>query len=71
MTRSKLQRLIDRVPDSVLEGSGVEIDFGGNDLRELSEVVLALANTLSGVSREWMARQGLSWPEPTETRSWE
>jgi hypothetical protein len=71
MTKSELRLLVDRLPESVFEGSHEQLDASGGDLRALSRVVIALANRLEVVTQEWMAGQGFTRHEDGETGWWE
>lgn len=58
MTRRELQQLVDRLPESVLDGNRGRLIVSHEDLQELNQVMIALANMLGALTQEWMTREG-------------
>jgi hypothetical protein len=56
MTRAELQRLVDRLPESVLDGKA-QLEVTADDLQALNDVVIELANKLGALTQEWMDHQ--------------
>jgi hypothetical protein len=61
MTRSELRQLVDRLPESVLDGHERRLDVGPDDLQALNDVVIELAFRLGDLTREWMERERRRW----------
>jgi hypothetical protein len=56
MTKSELQQLIDRIPETVLGDGSRQLVVSADDLGELTAVLIELANVTGELTREWMAR---------------
>lgn len=56
MTREELHALVDGLPEIALDDESRQLVLGYDDLQELARAVVALADRLGELTREWMAR---------------
>lgn len=58
MTRAELHQLVDRLPEIALDGNHRQLVLTYDELRELTQVVIALTYKMGALTREWMERDG-------------
>jgi hypothetical protein len=56
MTRSELHALVERLPEIALDDGSRRVALSYEELQQLTRVVIALADRLGELTREWMAR---------------
>jgi hypothetical protein len=59
VTRAELHRLVDRLPEDVLDDGSRRLVVDAKDLSELTAVLIELVNAMRELTREWVAR---GWP---------